>query len=275
MENNEKEKKELEYGDNELEYVIKWANYYFPSFPPDEFEVPEGHDISEYTGESMYIYRFMDRYNDRLLKANFNFKKYIENKEFDLYFKQFGIDRIKFWYLLLFIYDFSWGKCKEAFKIESIEEKIRPLNEHVEKLSKNIRYAQKVNLVLREDKKIISRIDDFDVIRFMVECTRKELKDLYSRKKDVITRQTISDSQMAYYFAQQVLSFFNIIPSIIEKRREGAKISDMEKDFIVEIMKFIKLVASFTSSSNKEYFNALMNQYKNKPITGINNFYIY
>ena len=62
MENNKNEKTILDYGDDNLEYVKLWANTYFPDLPPIELNIPEGHDISEYLGESLLIDTFIDRY---------------------------------------------------------------------------------------------------------------------------------------------------------------------------------------------------------------------
>ena len=113
MENNKNEKTILDYGDDNLEYVKLWANTYFPDLPPNELNIPEGHDISEYFGESLFIDTFIDRYNDKRSKANFSFSKYMANKELDLLLSQLNLDKTKLWYLLLFMYDFSWGQCKK------------------------------------------------------------------------------------------------------------------------------------------------------------------
>lgn len=71
---------------------------------------------------------FKGRYNRGILKGRFSFDSYIKNKELQELLAVLGLDAEKFWYLLLFCYDCSWGKCMEGIEIkESPKEQIENL----------------------------------------------------------------------------------------------------------------------------------------------------
>lgn len=71
---------------------------------------------------------FKGRYNRGILKGKFSFDSYIKNKELQELLAVLGLDAEKFWYLLLFCYDCSWGKCMEGIEIkESPKEQIENL----------------------------------------------------------------------------------------------------------------------------------------------------
>ena len=276
MENNKNEKTILDYGDDNLEYVKLWANTYFPDLPPIELNIPEGHDISEYLGESLLIDTFIDRYNDKRSKANFSFSKYMANKELDLLLSQLNLDKTKLWYLLLFMYDFSWGQCKEELNWSYVNNQIMKFIQKIEEYfpeGDDTIVDKKINVVLREDKKVICRIDDIKAIHQMAKFCGEGIDSIkYTSSYMVLSKQTSSNGKMAYFFARQMVNFFSI-PTLKIKRRKGASVSDIEKEVIMEILKFTQLV-SFEKSLTKEYFNALMSKFKNEPITGLNNYYL-
>ena len=94
-----------------LEYVYPVAQEYAPDF-----------DYNENTGESFMAVSqvpdiFKGRYNARKLRHKFTVEEYMQDKELQGYLKALELDSEKFWYLLLFCYDYSWGICMKGIEI--------------------------------------------------------------------------------------------------------------------------------------------------------------
>ena len=54
---------------------------------------------------------FKQRYNDRLIKMPWSYEEYIKNQDIQSTINGLGYDVDKFWFALLFIYDYSHGEC--------------------------------------------------------------------------------------------------------------------------------------------------------------------
>ena len=105
-----------------LEYIYPVTQEYFPDFDYDE-ETGQTYILPSQTPDT-----FKGRYNRGILKGRFSFDSYIKNKELQELLAVLGLDAEKFWYLLLFCYDCSWGKCMEGIEIkESPKEQIEKL----------------------------------------------------------------------------------------------------------------------------------------------------
>lgn len=94
-----------------LEYVYPVAQEYAPDF-----------DYNENTGESYMVVSqapdiFKGRYNARKLRHKFTVEEYMQDKELQGYLTTLELDSEKFWYLLLFCYDYSWGICMEGIEV--------------------------------------------------------------------------------------------------------------------------------------------------------------
>ena len=57
---------------------------------------------------------FKERYNNRLIKMPLTYEEYKKNKEIQPTLAGLEIDSDKFWFLLLFIWDYTQGQCFNA-----------------------------------------------------------------------------------------------------------------------------------------------------------------
>ncbi len=90
-----------------LEYVWKVANRFLPSFDGENF------------GESSSIGVFCQRYFDESSTfSRLDIERYIENEELQETLEAFNLDASKFWYLILFVYDYTESICTDASSIE-------------------------------------------------------------------------------------------------------------------------------------------------------------
>ena len=105
-----------------LEYIYTVTQEYFPDFDYDE-ETGQIYMLPSQTPDT-----FKGRYNRGILKGRFSIDAYLQNRELQDLLTTLDLDAEKFWYLLLFCYDCSWGKCMEGIEIkESPKEQIEKL----------------------------------------------------------------------------------------------------------------------------------------------------
>ena len=97
-----------------LEYMENLAVQYVPDI-----------DIDNETGEK-YICGtaalpfFINRYNQNGLYGHFTYEDYIGNESIQEMLKGLGIDIDKFWFLLLFIFDYTCGTCLDGIKATGV-----------------------------------------------------------------------------------------------------------------------------------------------------------
>ena len=96
--------------DTRLEYMEAIAVKYVPDV-----------DIDPATGEryvcgTTALPLFIRRYNQNKLYGNFTYGDYIANEDIQNTLKGLGVDIDKFWFLLLFIFDYTCGTCLDGMK---------------------------------------------------------------------------------------------------------------------------------------------------------------
>ena len=97
--------------DSLLEYVRILAQKICP-----DIETTAEPDVVQ-VGESQAPFTFIRRYNSGAINIKDRYSQYIETENIAFYLAQLKLsngsqlDLEKFWYLLLFVYDFSKGKC--------------------------------------------------------------------------------------------------------------------------------------------------------------------
>lgn len=100
--------------DTRLEYMEAIAVKYVPDV-----------DIDPATGEryvcgTTALPLFIRRYNQNELYGNFTYEDYIANEDIQNTLKGLGVDIDKFWFLLLFIFDYTCGTCLDGMKATGI-----------------------------------------------------------------------------------------------------------------------------------------------------------
>lgn len=92
--------------DSILDYVWQLAMLIHPAIPKKvKGEILEG-------SEAMPT--FKERYNNKLIKMPLTYEEYKKNKEIQPTLAGLEIDSDKFWFLLLFILDYTQGQCFNA-----------------------------------------------------------------------------------------------------------------------------------------------------------------
>lgn len=100
----------------ETEYqLLDYVEQVALEFNPD-MEV--GTDGNMYPCGTLAIERFKRRYNRKFIDIKFKHEDYLHNKEVQGTLQELGIDIDKFWYLLLFVMDYTAGCCWDAIQIK-------------------------------------------------------------------------------------------------------------------------------------------------------------
>lgn len=110
--------------DDKLEYVRKVANEIMPEYDGGCCQV-------ESNAVNVFFYR-LDK-----IKLPFTYKQYSDNEEIQATLKGYEIDKEKFWYAILFIYDITQEKCVNVLTLgdslkvqaESLRDRLDGVNE--------------------------------------------------------------------------------------------------------------------------------------------------
>ena len=245
-------------------------------------------DYDEETGQAYMLPSqtpdtFKGRYNRGILKGKFSIDAYMQNRELQDLLTTLDLDAEKFWYLLLFCYDCSWGKCMEGIEIkESPKEQIEKL---VNAISEDYKrdtpfgavFKSPICITLKIGRKNIV-IDNKTAIASIAKFCADGLETVNSDQMntsyvDLSNPHTESFSVFAYYFSQMIITALNYQEQVKEKRKKGANMSDKEKTLISHLLYFTGIVSNESVLVDYDYLKSLLKQYKDKDIRSLNAFY--
>lgn len=176
---------------------------------------------------------FKKRYNEKLIEIPLTYKEYKSNQEIQSAISAFGIDIDKFWFALLFIWDYVNGLSWQVYEYKNTPaNEIKQLSEIISKyennpkanpLTEHIIFKQELTLSLQVNGKTVHTINSPNTIKFILSCCQKhqdvlEPKDLLDENWDdniEMTRYytdkeptTLSSTKRICLFAQIFRQFF-------------------------------------------------------------------
>lgn len=223
--------------DNVLNYVWSFAIVIHSSEP-----------IFSDTGYEFYgsyaIGTFKKRYNERLIKMPFTYEEYKTNKDIQVAITGLGLDVDRFWFSLLFIWDYVDGQCWQAFEygdppVYEIRNLIKALSQYEETpdanyLANTIHFNEEVTLSLQVKNKPAYTVKSPNAIKFLLSQCQDYLDEEKRSNRDDInglnwseenmgmlthyaykTPVTASTTKRICLFAQTFLRFFDIISNIV------------------------------------------------------------
>lgn len=222
---------------------------------------------------------FYRRYYWKKLTHYFTYDEYIKNQEIQKLLQELELDKEKFWYLILFAYDYSESLCINGIDVSpSAYEQLKTL---IEKITQcGIKFDLNNGCTLGKDIKLKVHIegetkpfiiDNPNAICLLIASCQSELKSkpwheqyIMNHREPLKKSKSLKDSPHIYYFAKIFLNFFDTVESIRNKRKEGAKHSLKEMDIASRLVYLTKL------STNKNLLDiecqtlkAYIKQYKN------------
>lgn len=269
--------------DDLLVYIKQVAMKYCP-------DVYEGTSILE----TQALDIFKNRYNRKVIKNKFNYEDYKKEDNIQKTLLGLGIDINKFWYLVLFIFDYSNGSCLEGLKLnDSPKEELKKFIDIVSNNYKDsnnisgfafnkslgISFHKPMTLTLKGDKHplIITNPNTISYISSLLKMAIENIKDnsildrstasLYEKEEELYTVRI-------WLFAKMLLYFFEVNPQYNRRAKKGSGMNFSKLLLISNLIYFTKLSMIKGYFENDDALKKLLKQYKNKEIKTVNSFYL-
>jgi hypothetical protein len=278
-----------DYYDPLLEYVEPLANKYRPV---NEEDVNCGFYVSRATGD------FVTRYlSDQVDKRKLD--KYLQAKEILDTIQALGYDIEKFWYLTLFILDYSTGACLNCFKQnstpkENIDNLSKRMLQNIESIDLNkSRYADlksPMRLVLEIDGKHKTVIEDTNSLLYIAAMLTSGLEEFgensnlnysFTTMNHIIKDgkfefeyDTLSNSILIWHFAKMFIDFFELKPPVKGTSKKGSLISLNKKLLISRLIYIIGISKNESFYNSDETLKGYLKQYRDLKINTINGYYL-
>jgi hypothetical protein len=268
-----------EYYDELLDYVEKVANEVHPNLPHPDGDFNYGYRI--YGSRS--ICHFAVKYLDgKEIDTSFK-QKFIDNKDVQNTINGFGIDVDKFWYLLLFINDYSYHSCNEGCRFkDSPEEQIKKLVSKIvysiKEFNKDlveVTFNKPIEIDLKINGQRVTTIDDpLAVLKVAQDCLDglKRIEEGAALKmRRGYSSIAESNSVHIWYFAKLFLTFFDLYPQFSGRKKHDPTVSLDKKLLISRLIYIVGLSKNEKFVDSNETLNGYLRQYKNytEPVVSI------
>lgn len=220
---------------------------------------------------------FAERYNERKFPKALNYEGYLKDSDIQDLIGELGLDRDKFWFAILFAYDYSKhhcfeGKLKKESACEQIHKLVDRICEYVDSIDEyyGTQLKAPLTLILSNGKKKENiTIDSEAAMGYILGALQERMKNepledyyAYTHHKQVDETVDTGLSVHITYFARLMLTTFDLQPQVREKRRKGAKHSQKEIDLVCKLIYFtcISREKSWLQSEN-DNLKAYLRQY--------------
>ena len=217
--------------DDLLEYVKQVAM----EFCPDVYE-------GTYILETQALDIFKNRYNQKFITNKFSYADYKKEDSIQKALQGIGIDINKFWYLVLFVFDYSNGSC----------------------------LGGKHPLVITNPNTIF-------YIACLLEDGLESIEQDSRMSREIVSLYKTKELYTAriYLFAKMVLYFFETNPEFNNQRApKGSGMNFSKLLLISNLIYFTQLSKTDGYLGDDDTLKKLIKQYKNKEIRTVNNFYL-
>lgn len=269
--------------ENLLEYLTTVALKFCPDFV---FEA----DGTAVAVGSQAPFIFKRRYNNGKLDMPFDYNNYIKGVEnnneaaIDI-IRAIGIDPEKFWYLLLFVYDYVTGSTKCTMSVKpSPTEEIERLIEYVEcneqsfDLLKGITHSRPMTLTINKDRAHKLSITNPNTISLIASICKEALprlraNSLFNRMEtdnDVVSK---SMSVRIWLFSEMFRYFFEQYPQFSNKRKTGYTTTRSSLRLISKLIYLVGLTDNKNYDLDDDNLKAVLKQYRTYKIDTINSIY--
>ena len=265
-----------------LEYMEEVAVLYVPD-----------DDIDHETGEQ-YIYGttalplFIRRYNQNKLYGNFTYEDYIANEDIQNTLKGLGIDIDKFWFLLLFIFDYTCGTCLDGMKatgigIEQLTKFAKAIADNHKEINQfGVSFKKPITISVKVEGKHQIVIDNANAIGYLATTIINNLKEIeehpwmQSQQVSITTNAEEKESVQIWLFYKMFNDFFNLSPYnklFNVRQKKGSTISLSKTLLISRLIYFTKLSMNKNFSEDEFTLKGYIKQYKDKRIDTVNSIY--
>lgn len=268
--------------DPRLEYMEQIATLYVPDI-----------DIDPSTGEK-YICGtaalpfFINRYNQNGLYGHFTYEDYTGNESIQEMLKGLGIDIDKFWFLLLFIFDYTCGTCLDGIKatgvgVEQLTKFAKAIaDNHKEVNQFGVSFKKPITISVKVEGKHQIIIDNANAIGYLAAVIANNLKEIEEhpwmqiQQVRMNTSTEEKESIQIWLFYKMFNDFFNLKPYnklFNVRQKKGSTVSLSKTLLISKLIYFTKLSKNKNFSEDEFTLKGYIKQYKDKKIDTINSIY--
>lgn len=220
---------------------------------------------------------FSNRYNERKLTEHLKYEEYLKQKEIQEYLEYFELDKDKFWFMLLFAYDFTMSVCFNGIAVtdsahDQIQKFINTILPHVKRF--DFLYGStfdtqiELNIRVRGVKGTI-KIDNQTALHFLAESCKlriekEELETAAWMQYQELQEKAneLKDSPIIFFFATMFFKWFDFQESVYSKRKKGAKHSIKERILISRLIYFTRISIEKVWLTDNEILKSFLKQYK-------------
>ena len=268
--------------DTRLEYMEAIAVKYVPDV-----------DIDPATGEryvcgTTALPLFIRRYNQNELYGNFTYEDYIANEDIQNTLKGLGVDIDKFWFLLLFIFDYTCGTCLDGMKatgigIEQLTKFAKAIADNHKEINQfGVSFKKPITISVKVEGKHQIVIDNTNAIGYLATTIINNLKEIeehpwmQSQQVSITTNAEEKESVQIWLFYKMFNDFFNLSPYnklFNVRQKKGSTISLSKTLLISRLIYFTKLSTNKNFSEDEFTLKGYIKQYKDKRIDTVNSIY--
>ena len=268
--------------DTSLEYMEAIAIEYIPDV-----------DIDPSTGEryicgTTALPIFIRRYNQNELYGNFTYEEYIAHEDIQNTLKGLGVDIDKFWFLLLFIFDYTCGTCLDGMKatgigIEQLTKFAKAIADNHKEINQfGVSFKKPITISVKVEGKHQIVIDNANAIGYLATTIINNLKEIeehpwmQSQQVSMTTNAEEKESVQIWLFYKMFNDFFNLSPYdklFNVRQKKGSTISLSKTLLISRLIYFTKLSTNKNFSEDEFTLKGYIKQYKDKRIDTVNSIY--
>ena len=270
------------YEFDEFEYVYDYAYDNFPSVDYDGMYI----DFSK-------AFIFINRYNNNQIQIGIKYEDYLKDEELQETIDAFGLDKEKFWYLILFILDystcFSYNKVPDVLSPKNQLEKLsNKIDNNIDSLNEThlkVTFDKPIKLVLDIKGKRKFVIDDpttlYVISKLCMNLVNNTSEDSFLNfgtipifnEDGTPNIETVSNSVHIAYFAKMFITFFDKNPQFKGIKKKG-KNGLLNKQLLISKLVYItKLSRSKSFLTSDETLKGFLKQYKDLRISNPNMIY--
>ena len=263
----EKLKKDYISIDTRLEYMETIAIKYVPDV-----------DIDPSTGEryicgTTALPIFIRRYNQNELYGNLTYEDYIANKDIQNTLKGLGVDIDKFWFLLLFVFDYTCGTCLDGMKatgigIEQLTKFAKAIADNHKEINQfGVSFKKPITISVKVEGKHQIVVDNANAIGYLATTIINNLKEIeehpwmQSQQVSMTTNAEEKESIQIWLFYKMFNDFFSLSPydkRFNVRQKKGSSISLSKTLLISRLIHFTKLSMNKNFSEDEFTLNSYL-----------------
>ena len=216
------------------------------------------------------------------------YEDYTGNESIQEMLKGLGIDIDKFWFLLLFIFDYTCGTCLNGIKatgvgIEQLTKFAKAIADNHKEINQfGVSFKKPITISVKVEGKHQIVIDNANAIGYLAAVIANNLKEIeehpwmQNQQVSISTHAEEKESVQIWLFYKMFNDFFNLEPynkQFNVRQKKGSTISLSKTLLISRLIYFTKLSKHSKFSDDEDVLKGYIKQYKDKRIDTANSIY--